>query len=61
MNPGGRPVNQRRWRYINKFDLSATMRTDRKLSSRLMDQLDACKGYGARRVLLGIGRKKEQQ
>jgi len=61
MNPKGRPLDRRRERYMRQFDITHVVRPDHKLTVAVMDQLDACKGNEARRVLLGIGRKKEPQ
>jgi hypothetical protein len=56
--PGRKPLEIRN-KWIEYFGLSPV--NARHMRAAFCDQLDACKDDDARRVLLGIGRKKEQE
>ncbi len=49
-----RTIDPRRMAFITKFDLRYTVRLGRMLSTKMMDQLDACADDEARRLLLGV-------
>lgn len=51
--------NTRRNRYLKRYNLTHP-KPWRLLSLAVMDQLDACKDEAARRILLGITRKRSK-
>ena len=53
MNKGGRPRNELRDAYREKYKL--TPKQAAKLYAPVLEQLERCKDEDARRVLLGIG------
>ena len=55
-SPGPVP-NPRRVMYAKRYGLNTVKRV-KFLTNTVMDQLDACKDESARRVLLGIRRKR---
>ena len=53
-HPGGRPRDERRQVWRDKYAL--TERQARRLSLSMVQQLETCKDEESQRVLLGIGR-----